>query len=177
LLTASKRAGVSTSLYCKPPPSLLPLIRSAYSVLGVSSNIRASYQHKAQYFQYPHSDASGEEIISFQSSKEGSHQVCPNSPQLDRYDQGAYNFHNLLYTALARHWRVSAFQRALRHRRLDSFPKKGQILHRSLPYRRCLYPVSLPHAVSAPSAPVVLSSLFFVVKSVCGGRLIIILLL
>jgi hypothetical protein len=68
---------------------------------------------------------------------------------------------NLLYTTLACHWRVSVFHRALRHRRLDIIPKKGQMLHRSLPCRRCLYPVSFPHAVSVPSAPVVLSSLFF----------------
>jgi hypothetical protein len=140
---------------CYPSSALLIQFQASQVTSAFHTSI------KSGIFCTLNSDASCEEIISFQSSKEGSHQVCPNSPHLDRYDQGAYNFHNLLYTTLACHWRVSVFHRALRHRRLDSFPKKGQMLHRSLPCRRCLYPVSFPHAVSVPSAPVVLSSLFF----------------
>ncbi len=83
---------------------------------------------KFSIFRGPNSDGSPKEIVYFENSKEGSRQVCPNSPELDRYDQGTYNFHNLLYITLARSWKPSVYHRALRRRcRLGSFPKKGQI--------------------------------------------------
>jgi hypothetical protein len=88
---------------------------------------------KSGIFCAPNIDGSREEIVAFQNLKEGSQQVCSNSPQLDRYDQGAYKFHNLLYTTLVCLWEVLAFRRALLRRRLDSCPKKGQTLLRSLP--------------------------------------------
>ena len=84
---------------------------------------------KFSKFCDPNSDGSPEESVSFKDPKEGSHQVYFNSPELDRYDQGAYNFCNLPHITLASSWKLSVFHRALRRRRRrrpNSFPKKGR---------------------------------------------------